>query len=68
MFNSALELTVVGMSVVFAFLVIMVCTMQIMSYIVHKYFPEEKYEAQTALVSEDNALIAAIAVAVKNRK
>jgi sodium pump decarboxylase gamma subunit len=68
MVYSALELTVVGMTVVFVFLVIMVGTMQVMSYVVQKYFPEEKKAVQAALIPEDNTLIAAIAVAVKNRK
>ncbi len=68
MFFSGLELTIAGMTVVFAFLIIMVSTIQLMSYIVQNYLPEKKMAAKAELVLEDNALIAAIAVAVKNRK
>jgi sodium pump decarboxylase gamma subunit len=68
MFFSGLELTIAGMTVVFAFLIIMVSTIQLMSYIVQNYLPEKKMAAKAELVLEDNALIAAIAAAVKNRK
>lgn len=68
MFFSGLELTIAGMTVVFAFLIIMVSTIQLMSYIVQNYLPEKRKAAKAELVLEDNALIAAIAAAVKNRK
>ena len=68
MFFSGLELTIAGMTVVFAFLIIMVSTIQLMSYIVKNYIPEKSKAAKAELVLEDNTLIAAIAAAVKNRK
>jgi len=68
MFFSGLELTIAGMTVVFAFLIIMVSTIQLMSYIVRNYIPEKRKVAKAELVLEDNTLIAAIAAAVKNRK
>ncbi len=68
MFFSGLELTIAGMTVVFIFLIIMVSSIQLMSYIVQNYLPEKKKVAKAELVLEDTVLIAAIAVAVKNRK
>ncbi|HMA76879.1 MAG TPA: OadG family protein [Candidatus Krumholzibacteriaceae bacterium] len=68
MFLRGLELTLAGMTVVFVFLIIMVTAIQLMSYIANKYFPEKSGETEEGLAAEDNTLIAAIAVAVKNRR
>ncbi|MDZ7859351.1 MAG: OadG family protein [Candidatus Krumholzibacteriota bacterium] len=68
MFLRGLELTLAGMTVVFIFLIIMVTAIQLMSYIAYKYFPEKSEETEQGLAVEDNALIAAIAAAVKSRR
>ena len=68
MINSALQLTLVGMSVVFVFLIIMVFSIQLMSCFVKRFLPEKVKAAEASLAVEDNTMIAAIVAAVKNRK
>ncbi len=58
---------VIGMSVVFLFLIIQVFLMKIMSAIILKYFPEkEEKNIIKNPIKKDMDIIAVIAAAVKN--
>jgi oxaloacetate decarboxylase gamma subunit len=64
---------ILGMSTVFMFLVVLVYVLQIQSTIIMKFFPQKSVEPQSAgrdgVTSSDNlAVIAAIAVALKHKK
>ena len=65
--GQSLSITVIGMSVVFVFLLILVLLMNVMSLLVkalEKYFPQAI--AQTAAAGADNTLVA-IAIAAAKR-
>ena len=64
MIASSLVITIVGMAVVFTFLTLLIISMNILSAVVLRFFPE-KEEASPAQVSEstDMEIAAAIAVA-----
>ncbi len=67
MLLSSLQLTIAGMSVVFGFLIVMVLTINLMSFLVLKYFPEKESSTSSDTKLEDSeAIIAAIVAAVKN--
>ena len=58
----AVNITVIGMSVVFVFLIILVLLMKVLGIAVQKM---EKYFPQTVPASADNALIAVAIAAAK---
>lgn len=60
---------VLGMSIVFLFLVLLIVAMNVMSKIVHRYFPEPKAApTPSAADSEDKrAKVAAIAAAIHHQ-
>ena len=65
--GQSLSITVIGMSVVFVFLLILVALMHLMSFLVkvlEKYFPQTV--AQAAAAGADNTLVA-IAIAAAKR-
>lgn len=67
LFMQSVSITVIGMSVVFVFLLILVALMFVMSKLVQyleKYFPQ--VTAQAAAAGADNALVA-IAIATAKR-
>lgn len=64
MIAQGLVLTVVGMSVVFAFLTLLVILMNLLSAVITRYFPEPIEEVQESGGSRD-AEIAAVIAAVK---
>ena len=62
-----------GMGTVFVFLAIMIVCMNIMSYIVHRFFPEPQASttpsASSSSVIEDNKkIVAAITAAIKHHR
>lgn len=62
---------ILGMSTVFAFLIVLVCVMYAQGKIISKYFPHSKetHDAQkTPQQSDNKAIVAAIATAFYMRK
>ena len=58
-----------GMGTVFLFLIVMIASMNIMSYIVHKFFPEPQQSATPSAPPKDNKkVIAAITAAIKHHR
>ena len=58
-----------GMGTVFLFLIIMIVSMNIMSYVVHKFFPEPQPSATPPAPPKDNKnVIAAITAAIKHHR
>jgi oxaloacetate decarboxylase gamma subunit len=58
-----------GMGTVFLFLIIMIGCMNLMSIIIHKFFPEPEVKAATAGAPKDNKkVIAAITAAIKHHR
>lgn len=59
-----------GMATVLIFLIIMIVCMNIMSYIVHKFFPEPQASLDTEVnTTQDNKkIIAAISAAISHHK
>ena len=67
MIASSLVITIVGMAVVFTFLILLVVSMNILSAVVLRFFPEKKEKEETSAAqvsgSADAEVAAAIAVA-----
>ncbi len=60
---------VLGMGTVFAFLIIMIACMNLMSSIIHKYFPEPQASAQAPVENKDNKkIVAAITAAIMHHR
>ncbi len=58
-----------GMGTVFLFLIILIFSMNLMSYIVHKFFPEPQLNATPQAAPKDNKkVIAAITAAIKHHR
>lgn len=58
-----------GMGTVFAFLVILIFSMNLMSYIIHRFFPEPEVKAAPTGAPKDNKkVIAAITAAIKHHR
>ncbi len=60
-----------GMATVFAFLIIMILCMNIMSTIIDKYFPEPKASAasaNSAQKKDNKKIVAAITAAIKHHR
>jgi len=59
-----------GMGTVFAFLVIMILCMNIMSVIIDKYFPEPRAGVKTAnsAPKDNKKIVAAITAAIKHHR
>ncbi len=60
-----------GMGTVFAFLIIMILFMNLMSYIIHKFFPEPQSSAdtqQTDTQKDNKKIIAAITAAIAHHR
>lgn len=55
---------VLGMTIVFMFLLLMIGAMQLMSKIINRYFPEPKAVETSASKSADKKKVAAIAAAI----
>ena len=53
-----------GMGIVFMFLVVLIFSMNLMSYIVHRFFPEPQSETPSA-PQDNKKVIAAITAAIK---
>jgi len=65
-----LKFMVLGMSIVFLFLVLMIIAMNVMSKIVHRYFPEPQAAETKAPAPAADKLkkVAAIAAAIHHHK
>lgn len=68
-----IKFMVLGMGTVFVFLGIMIVCMNIMSYVIHRYFPEPQLPitpASTPSLEEDNTkkIVAAITAAIKHHR
>jgi len=59
-----------GMGAVFLFLALMIVTMNVMSYIMHKFFPEPQISAKSNVDSQkDNKkIVAAITAAIAHHR
>jgi len=58
-----------GMGTVFLFLIVMIASMNIMSYIIHKFFPEPQPSTTPSAPQQDNKkVIAAITAAIKHHR
>ena len=58
-----------GMGTVFLFLIVMIGSMNVMSYVVHRFFPEPQPSATPPAPPEDNKkVIAAITAAIKHHR
>lgn len=58
-----------GMMIVFSFLVTMIISMNLMSFVVHKFFPEPQPSATPpAPPKDDKKVIAAITAAIKHHR
>ncbi len=58
-----------GMGTVFLFLITLIFSMNLMSYIVHKFFPEPQPSATPPAPQQDNKkVIAAITAAIKHHR
>ena len=58
-----------GMGTVFLFLIVMIASMNLMSYIVHRFFPEPQLSATPPAPPKDNKnIIAAITAAIKHHR
>jgi oxaloacetate decarboxylase (Na+ extruding) subunit gamma len=67
--NEGLEFMVIGMGVVFCFLMLLVVVMQANSAIIMKYFPEkEEIAVSSGNGSQRAAIAAAIAIAYARKK
>lgn len=66
----AMKFMVLGMGIVFLFLIIMVYALKFQAMIVNKFFPEKKVEPKKPQFSSSNqtAKIAAIVAAVQHHK
>jgi len=63
-----IKFMVIGMTVVFAFLVLMVFAIRVQAWIVNRFFPEKPVEHKplsSAVAADDDGVIAAIMGAVK---
>ena len=59
-----------GMGTVFSFLIVMIFSMNIMSFIIHKFFPEPEANAAApeAAPKDNKKVIAAITAAIKHHR
>jgi len=58
-----------GMGTVFLFLIVMIISMNLMSIIIHKFFPEPEASATPSAAPKDNKkVIAAITAAIKHHR
>jgi len=60
-----------GMGTVFAFLIVMIICMNIMSYVIHKFFPEPQASADTTSVNaqkDNKKIVAAITAAIAHHR
>ncbi|WP_446811075.1 OadG family protein [Methylomonas sp. 2BW1-5-20] len=66
MLSSGIELMLLGMGMVYAFLAMLIVAINVMSKLVRRYFPEipAKYPEQPIVAGNDKAVIAAITAAV----
>ncbi|MBA1437844.1 MAG: OadG family protein [Epsilonproteobacteria bacterium] len=61
-----LKFMILGMGTVFVFLIIMIACMNIMSKIIHRFFPEPQPGAPAQSSQQDNKkIVAAITAAIK---
>ncbi len=68
MLSSGVELMIIGMTIVFAFLAMLVVMVNIMTSLIHRFFPETPVTAVTPTLAStshtDAGIIAAITAAV----
>jgi oxaloacetate decarboxylase gamma subunit len=59
-----------GMGAVFLFLALMIITMNVMSYIIHKFFPEPQASAKpnVAPAQDNKKIVAAITAAIAHHR
>ena len=57
-----------GMGTVFAFLVIMILAMNLMSIVIHKFFPEPQTTPSTGAKKDSKNVIAAITAAITHHR
>ena len=62
--SSGVQLMLVGMGIVFLFLALLVVTINIMSSLVHRFFPEEPPPSQSVKSGVDANTVAAITAAI----
>ena len=66
MLSSGIELMLIGMGMVYAFLAMLILAINVMSRLVRRYFPEmaTKFPEQPVTAGNDKAVVAAITAAV----
>ena len=57
-----------GMGTVFLFLIVLIFSMNLMSYVVHKFFPEPQPSATPPAPQDNKKVIAAITAAIKHHR
>jgi oxaloacetate decarboxylase gamma subunit len=62
--SSGVELMVVGMGIVFLFLAVLVVSINTMSSLIQRFFPEEPKAVKVVKLEPDKATVAAISAAV----
>jgi oxaloacetate decarboxylase gamma subunit len=62
--SSGVELMVVGMGIVFLFLAVLVVSINTMSSLIQRFFPEEPKAVKVVKIEPDKATVAAISAAV----
>jgi oxaloacetate decarboxylase (Na+ extruding) subunit gamma len=62
--SSGIELMFAGMSIVYAFLIMLVFTINLMSAFLQRYFPDKTVSSGKAYVGLDKSTVAAITAAV----
>lgn len=62
--SSGVELMIVGMGIVYLFLALLVVAINLMSSMVHRFFPEEPLTPKIMAAGVDKSTIAAITAAV----
>ena len=62
--SSGVELMIVGMGIVFLFLVLLVFAINTMSSLIQRFFPDEPKAEKVVKIETDKATVAAITAAV----
>lgn len=66
MLLSGIQLTIVGMTIVYLFLFLLVLVINVLAFLVKKYFPEQTIVLNKA--KDDKLLIAAIVAGIKGTR
>jgi sodium pump decarboxylase gamma subunit len=65
--QQGLNLTIIGMTIVFVFLILLVLLMKLNSYLVKILFGEETEEVPASKENDDRLVAAAIAIALREK-